>query len=471
MRFTEYFTKANPLIFFSVYLLLHFLIRVSLSDTFQLDDREQVIHSQILSLGYMMPQPPLYGWLSWLFFKIFGVGIFSLTLLKYSLIYLTFFFIHRLTQKLFVNQVLQKICFYSFLLMPSFFWHMHQGFTHTILLGLSIILSVYVFNELRRSQTGLNYFFFGVVIALGFYSKYSYLIFFPLLIISALFVKEFRKVILDKKISITLITVLILISPHLFWLLTNIEAINEMASKRLMINKTELNYLENTLNISSGLIGFIFPLIIPFIFLSKRLKNFNQKFSENSFFKLFTVFYIILLANILILSALHNFPMVKVRWLHPIMMMFPFWFISFIDTKEDITAVFYKRFMIFVLFLITIVLGVRFVQNSYGPELGYVSRVNTPVIETLKKLPNKMLRCYDTIITDDYDIYTHSLTIFEDKNLYIDAPGVPFRPEIKNEDKFLFLSVSNDTQNFVSTKIGSDTYRIYYSETSKNTCL
>jgi len=76
----------HPLILILIYLIAHLLIRIIFNDSIQVDDREQILVAQDLLLGYDMPQPPLYSWLAYFIFKVFGANLYALTLLKYSLI-------------------------------------------------------------------------------------------------------------------------------------------------------------------------------------------------------------------------------------------------------------------------------------------------------------------------------------------------------------------------------------------------
>jgi len=62
----------------TLYLFTHLLIRIAFSSTLQVDDAEQIRHAQNLLLGYPIPQPPLYSWLSWGLFQILGTGLLAL---------------------------------------------------------------------------------------------------------------------------------------------------------------------------------------------------------------------------------------------------------------------------------------------------------------------------------------------------------------------------------------------------------
>ncbi|HIC40125.1 MAG TPA: glycosyltransferase, partial [Piscirickettsiaceae bacterium] len=57
-------------ILLTAYLVVHVFIRLFFSQTLQVDDAEQIRLSQELLLGYPIPQPPLYSWVSWGMFQI-----------------------------------------------------------------------------------------------------------------------------------------------------------------------------------------------------------------------------------------------------------------------------------------------------------------------------------------------------------------------------------------------------------------
>ena len=73
----------------ALYFLLSLVARVSLSGGLELDESEQILLAQVPRLGYG-PQPPLYTWLQYLVFSLFGQTIFSLSLIKSVLLFITF---------------------------------------------------------------------------------------------------------------------------------------------------------------------------------------------------------------------------------------------------------------------------------------------------------------------------------------------------------------------------------------------
>ena len=211
--------KSFYLLFWiSLYLVIHFLIRIFFSDTLQVDDAEQIRHAQELFLGYPIPQPPLYSWLSWGMFKTFSTGLFALTLLKYILITLTFWLTWLVSGQLFQHLQTRYIATFSYLLMPSFAWHMHQGFTHTIMLSFGIILSLHALLCLKNNPNVKNYIYLGLAFGIGLMGKYSFLLFMVAILVSALSINSYRKIIFDSKILLAIGAFVLMIGPHAYWL-------------------------------------------------------------------------------------------------------------------------------------------------------------------------------------------------------------------------------------------------------------
>jgi len=405
----------HPIFITAVYILLHILIRLSFSETLQVDDREQILAAQNLSLGYMMPQPPLYSWLAWFFFKIFGSNLFALTLLKYSLIFITFGYIWGISKRLFKNTTIQKLAFYSFFLMPSFFWHMHQGFTHTILLGLGIVSSFYYMLILKKTRTKLNYFFLGLSISTGLLAKYSFPLFILPIFISLFSVKSFRRVVFNKGFFISLITILLITSPHFSWLIHNFHLIAAQAETRLAISMPEnASPLFTTIEIFKSFLGFITPLFILMlpIFIKKEIYKYNIRES----YLLLRNFYLLIFLCVLVFSLVYEIVHIKVRWLHPIMMIIPFLLWIMAEGKIKLEKKFLKIFFISTFLLSLLVIVVRVLQVTYAPIYGYDGRLNIPITQTLQKIPQNLYN-ESILISKNYDIVAHLISIFPENQI------------------------------------------------------
>jgi len=407
----------------SLYLLLHAIIRLIFTDTLQVDDREQLFYAQSFEMGYDMPQPPLYSWIAFVFFKIFNVGLISLTIQKYLIIFITFCYIWLSSNLIFKNQKVRNIVFFSYLLMPSFMWHMHQGFTHTVLLGLGIAMSFYYFICLLKSPKVLYFFMLGLSFSIGFMGKYSFLIFLFLLITSVLISKNLRYAFLDRRFLITLTTFLIFIFPHSYWLSEHFNQIFVMASDRLNISSNDIisNKLLTLNELIFNIIGFVTPLIfVLFLSLKKGfLSSEKNKLIDTLDFRFLRNFHILILVFSFVFVLFANIGEVKVRWLHPLMMLFPFWIACEVNNKFKSNVFNLRRFSLFLIAFTILVLVVRVIQFSVAPSLGFYGRVNIPITDSIDKIPKKTIDQISSIKTNDYFLGNHLHSLFRDKEIVI----------------------------------------------------
>jgi 4-amino-4-deoxy-L-arabinose transferase-like glycosyltransferase len=437
----NYINKNTPFIFWlALYLAIHFALRLSFSLTLQVDDAEQVRLSQELLLGYPIPQPPMYSWISWGAFQIFGTGLFALTLLKYTLITLTFWFTWLVSGQLFQHLQTRYIATFSYLLMPSFAWHMHQGFTHTILLGFGIILTLSALLSLKENNSIRNYLYFGLALGIGLMAKYSFLLFMIPLLLSAVSIASFRKVLIDQKILLTIGVFTLIIGPHVYWLTQHYQEIFLSIDQKLKVTSDNLlvNRIKSVGQFSSAALAFVMPFTLIFFINSwKKILNTDKQSLKNDSSILLSRFYLIIIVSVVILAVFVSMPHFKVRWLHPLMMIFPLWILIRIERKAPLSKSIMRWFSGITIIFTVLILSIRIVQVTIGPELDQYGRLNRPIIETFDKLPKSHIRS-SVIKTEDGFIGSHLLSQYQQHNIIIENRN--FRKEYyKNSTQCLWL--------------------------------
>jgi len=414
-------TKRGLLLLLFIYLLAHLLVRLLLSQTLQVDDAEQIRLSQELLLGYPIPQPPMYSWLSWGMFQILGTSLFALTLLKYTLIAATFWLTWLVSGQLFQNLQTRYFATVSYLLMPSFAWHMHQGFTHTILLGFGIIVSLHALLSLKNNPNTKNYLYLGLTLGIGLMGKYSFLLFILPLLIAALSVERYRTIILDAKILLTLGVFALVIAPHAYWLTQHHQEIFASIDQKLQVNGSSVLFerLHSVGRFVGAAIAFVLPFLLIFLIGSwRRLFNLDKQLFKNDNLLLLSRFYWVIILSIAILAIFVSMPHFKVRWFHPLMMIFPLWMLMRIERQQLLSKTVARWFYSVLMLLSVLVLSVRITQVTIGPELGKYGRLNRPMIETLEKLPAH-LTAQNILRTADGFIGSHLLTQYPDNTIVI----------------------------------------------------
>ena len=411
----------HPMVWLLFYLFIHFLIRLLFSQTLQVDDAEQVRHAQQLLLGYPIPQPPMYSWLTWIMFQIFGTGLLALTLLKYALISLTFWFTWLVSGQLFQHLQTRYIATFSYLLMPSFAWHMHQGFTHTILLGFGIILSLHALLNLKNNPVVKNYLYFGFTLGVGLMSKYSFLLFMAPLLISAISIKSFRTTLFDQKILLTIGVFLLIIGPHAYWLTQHQQEIFLSIDQKLKVTSDNLflDRIKSVGQFTGAAIAFVASFSLIFIINSwRRIFNIDKQASKDDSSQLLNRFFLAILGAVVLLAIFVSMPHFKVRWFHPLMMIFPLWILARIERKTLLSKSIMRWFISITIIFTVLILLIRIAQVTIGPELGNYGRLNRPIIETFDKLPEQLIK-NSIIKTEDGFIGSHLLSHYQKSNIII----------------------------------------------------
>ena len=469
----------QPHTLLTAYLVVHVCIRLFFSQTLQFDDAEQIRLSQELFLGYPIPQPPMYSWLSWSMFQIFGTGLFALTLLKYILITLTFWVTWLVSGQLFQHLQTRYISTFSYLLMPSFAWHMHQGFTHTILLGLAITTTLHALLRLQQHQQTRDYLYLGIALGIGIMAKYSFLLFMVPLLLAALSIQKFRKKLLQHQILFTLAALLAITTPHLYWLSQHYLEVFPVINQKLQVTTGNplLERLQSLGYFVISALAFVTPWLLLFTLLTGKQLFIPSKTTPAK--QLLSRFYLTLLAIVVLLSLFFTMPHFKVRWFHPLMMLFPLWWLAQVEGDTPLTAIKTRWVVGITTGLTLLIIFIRIVQVTSGPELGHYSRLNRPIIETLKQHPTPPTTTL--LITQDDFLGAHLLAHYPkhavaiERTLYNRSLIFPFQSCLllyDNDDSFSSSELIKDRERkrYIN-KRGEVQYSLDVAEISNAECL
>ena len=215
-------TNKNIYKLFYLFLISHTILWTlvpSLSNVnLPLDTIEALAWSSDLSWGFSK-HPPLSAFAVEIFYKIFGNQDWTYYLLSQIFVISAFFVIFKFSQEFFGNLFL---AFLSILLLEGIFFYNYT--TPEFNVNISQLpfwaLSVFLTWRCIKSDKSINYLFLGLSIGLGILSKYLFL--YLVVGIKFLFIYLFIK---NKIKSLNFLivgpTVLLVISPHLIWLIEN----------------------------------------------------------------------------------------------------------------------------------------------------------------------------------------------------------------------------------------------------------
>jgi|GEM_PF-498066 len=320
------------------YCVLHLVLRLSLSESIAVDDVVEVVFTQSLSLGYDPKQPPLYTWLLWGFGHIGTVSLVHILLLKYSLLIVTLVLLRDILLRLTQSASLAGLGSLSLLLLYQLGWNIHEGVTHTLTIMVCVALTLWQAVRLigflnpqqpsSQTRLWLEYGLFGIILAAGFYSKYSYPLFLSAFFLAALGHPRTRSILIRWEMLFAFALALFLLSPYVFWLLNQPDGMSSL--QRTAEFTQDKSYFANTAyslwKLVTASLGFLTPLLPILIILRPRLfhfwspqRHFNtlENIDWERFFGRLALICLLLLAFAALFGLLNN---VKARWMHPFLL-------------------------------------------------------------------------------------------------------------------------------------------------------
>jgi 4-amino-4-deoxy-L-arabinose transferase-like glycosyltransferase len=201
-----------------LYVGVHVAVRLLASSTLNADDAREAVLAQTLAWGYQARQPPLYDWMVWLAFRLFGVSLATLTLLKYAVLSLAYGSVYAAGRRMLGDARLATLAAFSLILLLPIGWLIHEDLTHSVTALAAGAGTLYLVTRLEASGTVVTYLALGATIGLGILSKFTYLLFVVVLLLTGLTVERLRRRILHPRMMLGLGLAAVLITPFAIWL-------------------------------------------------------------------------------------------------------------------------------------------------------------------------------------------------------------------------------------------------------------
>jgi 4-amino-4-deoxy-L-arabinose transferase-like glycosyltransferase len=200
------------------WVLLHVGLRLWISPVLTIDDAREAVLGQTLDWGYQRQQPPLYNWLVWAAFRLSGVSVLALTVVKYAVLAAAIAFVHRSARRLLGDGWLALLATAALVLVVPLSWTVHEALTHSV---AALAACAATFDALLRLETSRRpgaYVVLGLAIGLGLLSKYSYVVFLIALLAAALTLPVYRARLLDPRALLALASAVAVVTPFVGWL-------------------------------------------------------------------------------------------------------------------------------------------------------------------------------------------------------------------------------------------------------------
>jgi 4-amino-4-deoxy-L-arabinose transferase-like glycosyltransferase len=397
----------------------------------ELEDAEQAYYSHWFRLGYD-DQPPLYTWLQYAFNKIFGVNRISFSILRGFLFAGTLMLLYRFSALRIKDEDKRKLAVLVLVLVPVYIDFTFRRLSHTSLLCFFIIGTYFCLQRLLNHQSLGNYLLFGVFVGMGLLSKYNYAFFLLSFGLVVVWDKKLRGIFWNPKILISILISLLLVGPHVYWLLgpEGFQSfLNDSVQEKIGNNEENYDFFIWPLAIYlKGVLALFILVILTFIlgFFINQIK-FN-KLKHDWFYKMFLAQFIVLSLFFLVFQG-HN---VETRWLLPLFIPFTvllFEFVSFKNNKKMVSV----GFLLFV--------SVIFVQT-----------IRTP-IEKLLKIPSSVHFGFESLADtlkmkyDDYQwvlpnvTYAGNVRLIYPEKTIVSSDDYSLPMGVENKKKFISVSI------------------------------
>ncbi len=327
---------AKFLILVGCYFSLHIILRVLISDSLDYDEAEQALLGQWLLAGYT-EQPPLYTWMQYFLFKLFGKNIFAISLLKNSLLFLTYVFVFLSSQKILKDSRAAILATCSLLLIPQIAWESQRDMTHTTLVVFAASATLWQAIRLLKSQTLSNYCLLGLLLGIGILAKANFALFLVILLLSLVTLPEGRKAIISPKTGISILIIAAISGTYFLWMYANQDIVFSVTHK---FERAVENYrLKGTISLFTNSFLFLTPLWLICLLCFPTGYGRNQPPDTGLYHQFIKRYLLLLFLVILTVVLLFKVSYVKDRWLQPLLFVAPiFSFHDWIQTRSPLNA-------------------------------------------------------------------------------------------------------------------------------------
>ena len=307
--------------FIAIHLILWTLIPSFTNNNLPLDIIEHLAWGSNLDWGFIK-HPPAVAFFLEVFFKIFGAQDWAYYLLSQIFVVIAFIVVFKFAEELFKNKILSLI---SVLLLEGIYFY---NFTtpefnvNVCQLPFWTLCVYYSWKLFDKQEVSFkSCFWLGVFAGIGFLSKYLFvylLLAIDLLFFYVIFIKKYKK--FDFKYLISLEIFIILLVPHLIWLMNNdYVTITYGLARTGLENSSLLDHIIYPLIFLGKQTGILIPFFVMTFFL---IKKFKFKISLKDKKLLFLIFINLAPIGLMFLTSMLTGSKIRTMWMTPFYLFF-----------------------------------------------------------------------------------------------------------------------------------------------------
>lgn len=317
-------------------LAVHFGLRMAYAGSVEPDDADLILYTQRLAWGYS-DQGPLYPWLCELAFRVFGIGEVALTAVRTAILFVGCLLLYHNARLLCRDKHLAILAAYSVLLIPNLSWHALAYLTHTNLLVVVCLATLFAFLRLARDGRTIDYLLFGAACGAGVLSKYNFAWFAAALVAAGLTVAPVRRRLLDVRLLLAGAVLGLIVLPHALWVLENQETLRQvLRAKTHRVETASAGYLvrvgRGTWDAVSAAVVMAVPIaVLVALFFPHGRPTTDPDPDRAAARRVLGRFFVLVVAIVLAQVYLLGVSRFHERWLQPFLVVFPLWLFAGID--------------------------------------------------------------------------------------------------------------------------------------------
>ena len=418
-------------IYLSIYSLVFLAIRFSASwHAISFDEAEQFFDTLNFELGYK-DQPPLFSWLVKALNLFFDTSAQSMALLTHILIIVflvSFYFALKEIWSSSDSQIITVSLVFFFIYSLDF----NRYLIHSILMTCIASLSFWCFLRIIKYAKRIDYFLFGILIALGLLAKYNFVLFILVLFATALSSKISRQRLISINILLSFLAFALIFTPHFSWLLETDFLPFKYAAYRAGFGELDKSWWSIVFEYFWQIILYF---AVVYFFFSQGF-SFKKQNQLKELCKSMLLWIVIIPASVIIFFKTGAFFQ---RWLCGISFLIVFAVFSFIDiskTSKKQTLKF-TSFSLVVIVILYLVQANTFFNFIASPNLLYI---HIPYKNVFSKLKDKVEKEFPD---QDLEIYA-----FKEKSIY-----AGLRTFLENQDELIYYDKNTKILSNEKTKL------------------
>lgn len=320
--YARYFSKLC-LLFIAAYFIIQIFIMSHVLNGTGMDDSEQLVDTSFFALGYGGSQPPLYTWLTSLVFKLFGVSLLSLQIVKFGLLAATFFGVYYALRLSGVSYLTAAAAMLSLFLLPQIGWESQRALSHSVLGTATCAWLLVAFISHARHNTVVTAVLLGVMLACSVLGKFNDCLFIIALFIAAMTISRYRQVLISFNTIIAFAVAALLLVAPLAWMAAHKGAVLARTGKFALdaSGNPLLDRLWGTADLITACLGFMVGILVTaaalYLFDRKERAFYagNKTDGEKLILRIIIIGIFLTWVMVLLTGATN----VKDRWMQPVL--------------------------------------------------------------------------------------------------------------------------------------------------------